>query len=384
LLSISVMPPHPVPVPIHQDDAHTTIETVGLRKTSLRWIAAVVFVAVLWWAQDVIIPVVVSILVSYALEPAVARLERWHIRRIFGVPILLIALTAGMAGGAYALRGQATAFADRLPGVAHELAKGLRKRVPGRASTMARMQQAANELERATTTAPHPPDGVTAVRVEEPTFRFNDWVWQGSHSAIQLGAQLFAIFCLVYYLLAAGDLYRRKIVRIAGTTLSEKKVTVEILGEIERQIERFIWARILISVIVGIAVWLMFMAMGLEQPGVWGVLSALFFSVPFVGPTVIVLCAGIAGFLQYDSFDMAAAAVGVSLVIAAIEGNVLTPMLMSRVGEMNAVAVFVSLMFWGWLWGIWGLLLAVPITAAIKAVCDRVDDLDGFAELLRE
>jgi predicted PurR-regulated permease PerM len=372
----------PFSVPIDEDKDRTPIETAEIRKTPLRSIAVLVFVAVLWWAQDVVIPVVVSVLVSYALEPAVARLERWHVRRVFGVPILLAALTMGTLGGAYALRGQATAFADRLPGAAHDLARAIRRRVPGHASTMARMQQAANELERATATPP--PDGVTSVRVEQPTFKWNDWVWQGSHSAIELGAQLFAILCLVYYLLVAGDLYRRKIMRIVGPSLTEKRVTLEILGEIERQIERFIWARVLISAIVGVAVWVTFLLMGLEQPGVWGVLSALFFSVPFVGPTIIVLCAGIAGFLQFDSFDMAAAAFGVSLVIAAIEGNVLTPLLMSRVGEMNAVAVFVSLMFWGWLWGIWGLLLAVPITAAIKAVCDRIDDLNGFAELLRE
>jgi predicted PurR-regulated permease PerM len=314
----------------------------------------------------------------------VARLEKWHLRRAIGVPILLTALTVGTVGAGYALRGPATAFADRLPGAAHELARAMRKRVPGQASTMARMQQAANELERATTTGARPPDGVTQVRVEQPTFKWNDWLWQGSHSAIELGAQLFAIFCLVYYLLVAGNMYRRKMMRIVGPSLTEKKITLEILSEIERQIERFIWARILISVVVGIAVWVTFQFLGLAQPEIWGVLSALFFTVPFVGPTIIVLCAGIAGFLQFDSFDMAAAALGASIVIAAIEGNILTPLLMKRVGEMNAVAVFVSLMFWGWLWGIWGLLLAVPITAAIKAVCDRVEDLNGFAELLRE
>jgi predicted PurR-regulated permease PerM len=159
---------------------------------------------------------------------------------------------------------------------------------------------------------------------------------------------------------------------------------VEILGEIERQIERFLWARVLISVVVGLAFWLAFAFIGLDEPGVWGLLAALFFSVPFVGPTIMVVAAGIAGFVQFDSLDMAALTAGVALAIAAIEGNLLMPWLMSRAGEMNAVAVFVSLMFWGWLWGVWGLLLAVPITAAIKAVCDRVDDLNGFAEILRE
>lgn len=353
---------------------------------ALRLLTAVLVIGVLWWAQDVVIPIVVSLLVSYALEPAVARLEAWHVRRIFAVPILMTVLVAALLGGGYAIRGEATDFAARLPGVAHQLARGIRARIPGHASTMAKMQQAATELERAAATTTGPPrvDGITPVRVEEPTFRWRNWAWEGSYSVIALGAQLFAVLCLVYYLLLAGDLYRRKIVRIVGPSLAEKRITLQILGEIERQIERFLWARVLISAIVGVAVWLSFNMLGFEQPGVWGILSALLFSVPFVGPAVVVFSAGIAGFLQFDSLDMAALVIGVSLAIAAIEGNILTPWLMSRVGEMNAVAVFVSLMFWGWLWGVWGLLLAVPITAAAKAVCDRVDDLNGFAEILSE
>ena len=350
---------------------------------ALRLLTVVLVVGALWWAQDVVVPIVVSLLISYALEPAVARLQAWHVRRVFAVPVLIAALIASVLGGAYAIRGEATAFAARLPGVAHELARGMRSRMPGNAGAMARMQQAANELERAAAPA-RPADGVTAVRVEEPTFKWRDWALQGSNSALALGAQLFAVLCLVYYLLLAGDLYRRKIVRIVGTSLAEKRITVEILGEIERQIERFLWARVLISVVVGVAFWLAFAFIGLDEPGVWGLLAALFFSVPFVGPTIMVVAAGIAGFVQFDSLDMAALTAGVALAIAAIEGNLLMPWLMSRAGEMNAVAVFVSLMFWGWLWGVWGLLLAVPITAAIKAVCDRVDDLNGFAEILRE
>src|SRR4029078_4219703 len=192
----------------------------------------------------------------------------------------------GVWRAALRIGAEATAFAARLPGVAHELARGMRSRMPGNAGAMARMQQAANELERAAAPA-RPAAGVTAVRVEEPTFKWRDWALQGSNSALALGAQLFAVLCLVYYLLLAGDLYRRKIVRIVGTSLAEKRITVEILGEIERQIERFLWARVFISVVVGLACWLAFAFIGLDEPGVWGLLAALFFSVPFVGPTIM-------------------------------------------------------------------------------------------------
>jgi predicted PurR-regulated permease PerM len=167
-------------------------------------------------------------------------------------------------------------------------------------------------------------------------------------------------------------------------TLSDKKITVEILAEIDRQIERFLLARVVISLICGVAVWLAFHLAGLEEAGVWGVLAAVLYAIPIVGPTVVVVGAAVAAFVQFGSLGMAAAVGGIGVAIGALEGNVLTPWLMSRVGEMNAVAVFVSLLFWGWIWGVWGLLLAVPITAAVKAICERVPDFNAVAELLKE
>jgi predicted PurR-regulated permease PerM len=131
-------------------------------------------------------------------------------------------------------------------------------------------------------------------------------------------------------------------------------------------------------------VWVGFRLLGLREAGIWGIVAAVLFAVPYVGPTMVTLGATVAGFVQFGSLAMAGAAGGLTLAIAAIEGNVLTPWLMSRAGRMNAVAVFVSLLFWGWIWGVWGLLLAVPIMAAAKAVCERIDDLSSYAELLKE
>jgi predicted PurR-regulated permease PerM len=188
----------------------------------------------------------------------------------------------------------------------------------------------------------------------------------------------------VYYLLVSGDLYKRKLVRIAGPSLSRKKITVQILEEIDRQIERFLLARVFISVIVGVVIWVSFRMLGLREAGIWGLIAAVLFAIPYVGPAVVIIGAAVAGFVQFGSLAMAATAGGTSLAIAAIEGNVLTPWLMGRVGRMNTVAVFMSLLFWGWIWGVWGLLLAVPIMVAAKAVCERIEDLSSYAELLKE
>jgi len=360
-------------------------ETPAARLSPARVVAGLAVVAALWWAQVVLIPLVVGVLGSYALEPLVMLLERRRVPRAVAVPLLLMVLSGAIGGGLYELRGEAVSFVNRIPIAAHTIAQAIERTRVGTPGTMSKVQEAARELELATNkaTTKRASDGVPAVRIQEPTFKWSDWVWQGSNHAMALAGQLFAVLCLIYYLLVSGDLYKRKLVRIMPT-LSEKKVTVEILGEIDRQIERFLVARVAISAVVGLAIWMAFRLLGMDAADVWGVLSAFLFAVPIVGPTVVVIAAGIAAFLQFGSAGMAAAVVAVCVAIGALEGNALTPWLMSRVGQMNAVAVFVSLMFWGWIWGVWGLLLAVPITAAAKAICERVPDLAPFAELLKE
>jgi predicted PurR-regulated permease PerM len=377
---------------INVETEHVVLATAAPAETRrevalVQWIVpTLALIGALWWAQIVLIPVVLSVLISYALEPFVERLERLRLPRALAVPLLLSALIGIGVGGAYAMRGEVVAFLDRLPSAAHVVAQAMQGVTRGSPGTMAKVRDAARELETAAAGAPQSRparDGVTPVRIEEPTFKWSDWLWQGSRGTLEFAGQMFAVLCLIYYMLAAGDLYKRKIVRIVPT-LSNKKVTVEILAEIDRKIERFLQARIVISLIIGVVVWLAFSALGLEEAGVWGVLSAVLFAIPYVGPTIVVVAASVAAFVQFGSINMAAAVASVTIFIGAVEGNVLTPWLMSRVGEMNAVAVFVSLLFWGWIWGVWGLFLAVPITAAAKAICERIPDFNGVAELLKD
>jgi len=359
--------------------------SAGVSIRLIRVVQLLAVVAALWWAKAVIVPLVVSVLASYALEPVVARMESYHVRRSCGVPVLLLAIVCLGGAGAYALRGEATAFVDRIPSAIHVVARAIERSPRDRPGTVAKVQEAARELENAASTATKKAleQGVTAVRIEQPTFNWSDWLWQGSSGAIAIAGQMFVVVCLAYYLLVAGDLFKRKLVRIVPT-LSEKKLTLEILDEINRQIERFLLARVLISVIVGIVVWAMFLALRMDDAGVWGVLAAILYAIPYVGPVVIVGGGMVAAFVQFGTLSMAVGVGGGCLAIGALEGYVLTPWLMSRVGEMNPMAVFVSLLFWSWLWGGWGLFLAVPITAAAKAIGERVPDLNDFAELLRE
>jgi predicted PurR-regulated permease PerM len=270
---------------------------------------------------------------------------------------------------------------NRLPVLTEKLREALRD---GR-GTMQPVQQAADDInEAAGQTSPRPPRGVTRVQVEEPTTRVSDLIWLGTMGAIQFVVQATIVLFLVYYLLATGDRYKAKILTLAGPSMSRRHVTTEILHRITEQIERFLIARVIITLIVSVASVASFLALGLNQAIIWGILTGLLNNIPYAGPSVAVVAVSLAAMVQFGTLEMVLAAGTVTMIISVIEGFVLTPWMMGRAGRMNTAAVFVSLMFWGWIWGSWGLLLAVPIMMTIKAVCDHIEAFTPVSELLSE
>ena len=358
---------------------------VDIRSAALTIMAGLALILVLQYAQAMIIPIVLAVLISYALEPMVAWLVRRRLPRGLAAAVVLLALVATGGWMLYSLRTQAAAFVDQLPQAATRLRRMMENDRPTAATAIQQVQKAATELEKAANAAAGPPpapSGVQRVQVETPPINISDYVMWGSIGIVAAIGQLVLILFLVYFLLASGDLYRRKLVKIVGTSLSEKRVTVQILQEIDRQIEMFLLVEVFTSVIVGVATWLAFMALGVEQAAVWGVLAGIFNSIPYFGPVIVTGATSVVGFLQFGNLRMAILVGAVSLAITSLEGFLLTPWLTSRATRMNAVAIFVGLLFWGWVWNVWGMLLAVPMLMVMKAVCDHVEDFKGIGELL--
>jgi predicted PurR-regulated permease PerM len=244
------------------------------------------------------------------------------------------------------------------------------------------VEQAAAELQKSDAAKPAP--GVVRVQVEEPRVTATGLLWSGSVGALTAANQLVMILFLTYFMLLSDKLFRRKFVELAGPTLSKKKVTVEIIDSIGSQIGRFLIVQVFTSVIVGIATWAALRYMGLEQAALWGLLAGVFNSIPYYGPLIISSGLSLIAFLQFNTLSMALAVAAVSLAITSIEGWLLTPLLMGKVASMNRVAVFVGLLFWSWAWGVWGLLLAVPMMMSIKVICDHVDGLKPVGRFLGE
>jgi predicted PurR-regulated permease PerM len=357
---------------------------IDIRSAALTVLAGLAVVLVLQYAQAMIIPIVLAVLISYALEPIVAWMERRHIPRGLAAAVVLVAVVTSSGWLLYGLRSQASAIVGQLPEAAKRLRQMVENERPTAATAIQQVQKAATELEKAANAAapPPPPPGVQRVQVETPPINVADYVMWGSIGIVAAAGQLVLILFLVYFLLASGDLYRRKLVKIVGPSLTDKKVTVQILAQIDRQIEMFLLVQVFTSTIVALMTWLAFRALGVEQAAVWGVLAGVFNSIPYFGPVIVTGGTSVVAFMQFGSVRMALLVGGVSLLITSLEGLLLTPWLTTRAARMNAVAIFVGLIFWGWVWNVWGMLLAVPMLMVIKAVCDHVEDFKGVGELL--
>jgi predicted PurR-regulated permease PerM len=220
------------------------------------------------------------------------------------------------------------------------------------------------------------------VQIEKPKLNVKEYLWMGTMSAFGFAGQLTMVLFLSYFVLVSGDTFRRKLVKISGPTLSKKKITLRVLDEITDQIQRYLLVQVFTSILVGVATWLAFLWIGLEHAAIWGIAAGVFNTVPYLGPVIVSGGTALVAFLQFGTIGMAVLVAGISLVITSLEGYLLTPWLIGRASRMNPVVVFVAVLFWGWLWGVWGLLLGVPIIMIIKAICDRVEGLEPIGELL--
>ena len=351
-------------------------------------LASLAAVISLKYAEAMFIPIVLGVLLSYALEPLVVRVTSWRIPRPLAAGFVLVLVISGTATLLYELRYQARDVVERLPAAAQRFRRNLEREKPAATAALEQVQKAATELEKAADAAAGPtrtpPSGVTRVQVESTPLALSEYVVWGSLGIAAVFGQLVLVLFLTYFLLASGDLIRRKLVKIAGPSLTQKKVTVQILEEINHQIAWFLLVQLFTSSLVGVASWLVFKWFGLEQAGVWGLLAGMFNSIPYFGPVVVTGGIAIVTYLQFGTFEMVALIAGAALAITTLEGFLLTPWLTSRAARMNAVAVFVGLIFWGWVWEVWGLLLAVPMMMVVKVVCDHIEDFQPVAELLSE
>ena len=359
---------------------------VSIRSLSLVILAGFASLFVLHWAKAVFIPIMLGLVFSYALSPLVNWMEVKRIPRWLGAAVLLLSILGAAGVTTYSLTDQAVKLVESLPDAAQKFRQSMKPRRANSSSTLETVQKAATQIEQAAQEGSPAPTannkGAIRVVVEASRFNIKDYLWKGTLGLVALIGQITVVIFLTYFLMVSGDTFRRKLIKVAGSSLSSKKITLQALDEITGQIQRYLQVQLFTSALVGVLTWLALSLVGLENAAVWGIAAGVFNLVPYVGSLITAAASASVGFLQFGSLNMALLIGGISLFIHTIIGNLLTPWLTSRASRMNPVAVFVGLLAWGWLWGVWGLLLGIPILMIVKAVCDRVDELKPLGEFL--
>ena len=359
---------------------------VDARGLALGVLAALALIFALWWASAFAIPLLLGIVISYTLYPLVAWLEVIRIPRVVGTVIVMASVISALAFGMYSLRGQMQTIVGQLPEAAVKLSAGIAGMHIGQIGDMQKMQNAATQVEKAASqaagspAAPH--QAATHVIVDQPTFKLSTFLWQSSMGTLEALGQTAMVVFLVFFLLVGGDRFKRNLVRLTGPSLSRKKITVHILNDINHSIQKYLLMLVTTNLLTGLLTWAAFRWLGLENAGAWAAAAGVLHIVPYLGSAVTAVATAMAAFLQFNSLPVAVLVAGASLAIATVIGTFVTTWMTGRIANMNSAAVFISLMFWGWLWGVWGMLLSIPIIVIAKVVSQHVEQLHPVAEML--
>ncbi|SHI28771.1 Predicted PurR-regulated permease PerM [Pollutimonas bauzanensis] len=354
---------------------------------ALSVLATIAFIFALQWAREFFIPLVFGILIAYTLNPLVVWLERCRIPRIAGTTLVMLALFGSASIVLTSVYNEAQSIVDELPIATYKFNNALKRADNGELGALDKLRSAADALKKAASpTTAEDAQGAAAApsAVKPPDFNLNEWLWAGSLSAAAFAGKLTVILFLVFFALLSGDTFKRKLVRITGPSLSKKKITVQILDDINSSIQRYMLMLLVTNTLLGLVTWAVLHWIGLDNPGAWAVAAGLLHIIPYFGTVIAAATTGFAAFLQFESFSMMMLVIAATLAIASIVGTLVTTWMTGRIAKMNATAVFVALLFGGWLWGVWGLLLCVPIVVVVKVISEHVEGMQSLAELLGE
>lgn len=368
--------------PVTMPDYTPPAWTGSMRRASIALVilATLGTVFMLHLARPVIVPIVLSVVIAYLLSPMVNLLQRQHVPRAVGATVVMLGGLALMLCAIYLLQGQVASIVDRLPEIASKLSRSVGALLSGDDSMLQKVRRAATILGG---TGQAPVRGGPIV-VERPADSLNTMLWAGSIGVFAMMAQAVVVLFLTWFLLLAGDIFKRKFIKMAGKTISQKKINVHMLEEINRSIQRYMLMLLITNSALAICTYVLLKFLSIDNAGAWALAAGALHLVPYFGAVLIAICLGVAAFMQFGTLAIAAAAAGGSLLVATLIGNGMTTWMTGRMARMNAVAVFVALLVFTWLWGVAGMLLAIPLAVIIKVVADHVEGLEVLAEFLGE
>lgn len=347
---------------------------LDVRSIMLTGLLVIAAVAALYFAKPVVMPVVLAALLSFLLAPIVSLLGRFRIPPALAAAIVLAAVIAVVAGGISQLITPVTEWMEALPAQLEKIEGELRNfRRP-----IESVERATAQVEGMAVPDSPAPAAEEPVQVEVRGESITDIILTELRGVAVL---LILIITLLYFLLASGDRFLQKLVKVQDS-LSRKKLAVDIVRQIKSDVSTYLLAITLINGGLGVATGLAMYFLGMPNPLLWGVMAAVFNYIPYLGAVVGAAVIGLAAAAQFDSLGEILLVPAVFLTLTTLEGYIVTPLVLGARLTLSPVVIFIGLLFWGWLWGVPGALIAVPMLVTMKIICDRVETLQPVGEFL--
>jgi predicted PurR-regulated permease PerM len=351
-------------------DGQLIVSARGMLRASVIGIFLMMLVAALYFAQSLLVPLALAFMLSILLSPIVRLLNRFGIPEGISAAAIVLSLLGLIAAGGWSLSGPVSQWVDEAPRIGSELQEKL-SNIRASFGFVEQMTKQVNEM-----AASSEDPGVQRVVLKEPGL-LNRAATGVPAVVTKVGLTL----VLLLFLLASGDLFREKLVKVLPT-LSDKKRAVHIARDIEREVSRYLLTITGINIATGTFIGLGLWAIGMPNPLLWGVLAAFLTYIPYLGALIGISLVGAIALVSFDSPAYALLAPAIYLAAATIEGQILTPMIVGHRLEMNAVAILIAVAFWGWLWGVIGILIAVPLLVIIKVISDYVEGMEPVGRFL--
>jgi predicted PurR-regulated permease PerM len=364
---------HPEPGEARPDIAHLS-EFLDRTRTVLPLavigIFCLGFVAFLYFARPFLLPIMLALVLNFLLKPLVLALSRLRIPEPVGAAFVMAAVSLVVWFTVSQFSKPLVLWIDRAP----ESLRSIKQKLHDFTRPAERLTKAAETVQDMTKTTP---EEVTT-KVEVHTSPLKDNLVSYAKSFLVIGLETGV---LLYFLLASGDLFMQKLVRILPT-LRDKKMAVEISNEVQQNISRFLFTVTVINIFLGVVVGFAMWVLGMANPVLWGAVAGLRKFIPYFGPLCGTIILAMAGLLTFESVGQALLPPLCYISLHALESNFVTPLILGRRLTLNPVVIFISLIFWTWLWGIPGVLLSIPILMIIKILCEHFKPLSSVGEFL--
>ncbi len=342
-------------------------------RLALQALLFIFVIAALYFARDFLLPVVLAVFIALTLRPAVRFLQKflvppWLAATVFVILLLIVGALAG-----YLISGPISEWVDQAP----LLQQKFTSKFAGLNEIFTKFSNLTDQIENAST----PAQGSSVQEVVVKQHLFPGLLVSMTSYPIQFAVTLAATLVIAVFLLASGDLFYEKLVRILPNLTTRKKA-LHIVYDIESEISTYVLTLSVVNACLGLVIAISFQALGMPSPYLWGMLIFIFNFVPYVG-TLAGIC--LSGFMAVVSFDSVGYALLLPLTYAGwafMESEIIRPQILGSRFEMNAVAILLSLAFWSWLWGITGAAIAVPALVTLKIFCNHVDGMAGLGEFL--